>query len=121
MASLRSHEGYLLIDHRCSPGVSDELMKAAGLWEGAGVGKQESATFTCAHCEAVVVLNPKRTRERGFCPKCTHYVCDPCEARRVASGYQCFNFKAMVDRLLNKAAHETRSEVFQSPTIKVGV
>lgn len=96
-------------------------MVKAGLWKGSGQGFKESATFTCADCERVVVLNPQRTRERGYCPKCDHYLCDDCETRRVASGYQCFNFKAMVDRILNQAAKETRSEAFQSPTLIVGV
>lgn len=117
MNSKRSHEGVMTIDHSASPGVPDEIMVKSGYWPGAGKGKQESATFTCAHCERVVVVNPKRTRERGYCPKCDHYVCDTCETHRVASGYQCFNFKAMVDRLLNKAEKDRVSEVFQPPNL----
>ena len=30
----------------------------------------------CAHCNATVLLNPKRTRPRGWCRKCSAYVCD---------------------------------------------
>lgn len=38
----------------------------------------EADTSTCSHCQRVVVLNPDRTRERGFCRKCYHYICDQC-------------------------------------------
>lgn len=38
----------------------------------------EAATATCRHCCRVVVLNPARTRERGYCRRCNSYVCDSC-------------------------------------------
>lgn len=81
-----THEGYLMIDHRESPGISQELEAAAGLPPGAGRGVFESATYTCNHCNFVVVINPLRTRARGYCVKCDHYVCDACEAARVITG-----------------------------------
>lgn len=59
MKSIRSLEGYLLIDNRCS-----------------GDGMQENPVATCQHCHAQVILNPLRTRERGFCRSCFGYVCD---------------------------------------------
>lgn len=58
--SLRSLEGYLLID------------QSACL----GGGKQESAVLTCTHCHRQIVINPLRTRERNHCRKCDAYVCD---------------------------------------------
>jgi hypothetical protein len=76
--SKRSHEGYLLIDNRTAGGV---LL--------------ESATITCSHCQCVVVLNPDRSRSRGYCPKCDHYVCDGCEAVRGASG-ECRPFERII-------------------------
>lgn len=81
MLSKRSLEGYLLIDHRAT---------------GIG-GMVESATLTCSHCQRQVVLNPARTRERHYCPKCDHYVCDGCEAVRVASGGACRTYKQIMD------------------------
>ncbi len=78
MRSKRRHEGWLLIDNRHAPGVT--LAQARVFGEpvaGAGAGGAfESATVTCAHCHAVVVLNPQRTRARGYCRCCDHYVCD---------------------------------------------
>ena len=119
MASLRRHEGYLLIDHKGGPGVPDEIMVANGFEAGSGKGKYESATYTCSHCEATVVLNPQRTRERGYCRKCDHYVCDTCKAQRVASGGVCKPFKAMVNELLNVLDKRPESsETFQSPLLR---
>jgi len=72
-------EGRLLIDHRNSPGISGEELAAAGLKHlqpmPAGV-TWESATVTCAHCGVIVILNPNRSRPRGYCRKCDSYVCD---------------------------------------------
>lgn len=119
MSSLRRHEGYMLIDNSNSPGVPDALVVAQGLPAGSGKIKFESATFTCSHCEAVVVMNPNRQRSRGYCPKCDHYVCDNCEARRAASGGECLPFKVMVEQFLNQVAKvTTTSEIFQSPVIR---
>ena len=79
MASLRRQEGYLLIDNSCGPGVPDALIQAAsraGKPPVGGRGVFESATVTCAHCHAIIVLNPDRSRPRHYCPSCDHYVCD---------------------------------------------
>lgn len=78
MSSLRRHEGYLLIDNTNGPGVSAEFIQQSGkdvpiVGEGK---KYESATVTCSHCHAVVILNPDRSRPRHHCRKCDHYVCD---------------------------------------------
>lgn len=96
--SKRSLEGYLLIDHRAAEGGIDGAVpvRAGALFE--------SATITCSHCQRQVVLNPGRTRERGYCPKCDHYVCDTCEAVRVTSGGVCKTFKQIMDEAQNAAA-----------------
>lgn len=80
MLTRRSREGYLLIDHRNSPGVPEAMAQAAGLDPRAlGAGKLfESATITCGHCGGIVVLNPNRSRERGHCMRCDAYICDVC-------------------------------------------
>jgi hypothetical protein len=80
MRSKRSHEGWLYIDNRDAPAVT---AAQAAAWApgrevvGAGVnGVYESALITCSHCQRTVVLNPQRSRERGYCRKCDHYICD---------------------------------------------
>jgi hypothetical protein len=95
--SKRSQEGSILIDHRASPGVAPEMSRYTNLPDGAGRGIFESPTFTCSHCQRVVVMNPARTRSRGYCRKCDHYVCDNCEAKRVKSGGVCYTYKQYID------------------------
>ena len=75
MLTQRSREGYLLIDHSDSPGVTAEFVRGLAPVVGAGQ-KYESATKTCVHCNGIVILNPDRSRQRGFCRKCNSYVCD---------------------------------------------
>lgn len=94
--SKRSHQGYLLIDHRNSPGIPDEVVVKAGMPAGAGRGVYESATYTCSHCQRVVVINPLRTRAREWCFKCDHYVCDGC-AKVMATTGECLTFQRVIN------------------------
>lgn len=93
----RSHEGYLMIDHRATrvPGAPVFF---------------ESATITCSHCQRVVVLNPDRSRSRGYCPKCDHYICDECEAARVASGGACRPFEQIIEETQEAAVRREQEE-----------
>lgn len=82
MKSKRAQEGYLLLENRFAP--AHTLAQAAAFKHktghdliGAGMrGTFESATITCSHCQRTVVLNPDRSRPRGWCTKCDHYICD---------------------------------------------
>lgn len=78
MPTKSRREGYLLIDHRNSPGVTSEMVLASGRPAPiVGEGQiYESPTITCCHCGVGVILNPNRTRPRGYCRNCDHYVCD---------------------------------------------
>ena len=91
----RSREGYLLIDHRDSPGLDHPQLGPGSFYE--------SPTRNCSHCERLIVLNPKRTRSRGYCPKCDSYVCDWCEAKRVSTGI-CYSMKQRIDEFMDQAA-----------------
>ncbi len=73
--------GYVLIDHRASPGFTEEQAKELHLpYQQVKEGKMfETASLTCAHCKSAVIKNPLRTRERAHCFKCNHYICDICE------------------------------------------
>ena len=89
-------EGYLTIDHRASPG----LTQSQALWMGldpkqVGEGKfMEAGTLTCCHCNSVVILNPLRIRERGHCRKCDAYICD-----NPACHVECKPFLVKLDEL----------------------
>lgn len=98
--SKQHHEGYLLIDQREAPPVPINPLlvgKPEALPVASG-SMYESATITCCHCQVVVVLNPLRTRERGYCSKCDHYVCD-----HPTCNSQCVPFKKIVDDALEAA------------------
>ena len=106
MFSKREQESYVLIDHRAGDGITQEMAATAGLdipvIPVPGGRMFESPAIVCHHCERLVVLNPDRSRSRGYCPKCDHYVCDQCEAERVRTG-TCMPFKDMIYEILNQA------------------
>ena len=80
--------GYLEIDQRAVPA---ELPPGAQRYF-------EADTYTCSHCERVVVMNPSRIRERYKCNGCNHHICDDCTAKRV-SGEPCKTFAQVIDEL----------------------
>lgn len=79
-------EGYYTIDHRSFNGKL-----------------QEMGTYTCSHCNKIVVLNPERIRNRAYCPKCDHNICDTCEDERVRTGL-CNPFKKQADEYYDLAS-----------------
>src|SRR2546428_10079829 len=101
--SKRNQEGYISIDHRMSPGITEadlltipeyrrkEFQATRGLFE--------SPTIRCCHCGTIVVLNPGRTRARSYCQKCDHYVCD-----QYFCTTNCTPFEKIIDNTLEQAA-----------------
>lgn len=105
MHSKRELEGYVLIDHRDSPGITPEQAALAGngtMPVGRGM-RFESATINCHVCKRLVILNPDRTRPRAYCPKHDAYSCDWCEAERVRTG-ECHPFQKVLDDFVDAAA-----------------
>jgi hypothetical protein len=103
MFSKRSLEGYTMIDHRESPGITPE--EAAQCPGTIPVGKGtmfESPFITCSHCQRGVVLNPDRSRPRGYCHKCDKYICDQCTAELFNTGV-CRPIAQVVDEILEAA------------------
>lgn len=70
----------------------------------------EAHTYTCTHCQRVVVMNPARTRERYKCSGCNHHVCDDCAALR-HQGAACRTFAQVVDEARERAARQSASPV----------
>ena len=85
--------GYLLVDHRASPGLPEEIARMAGYDPRlCREGKVfESRTMTCAHCRGSVVPHPARTRARASCLQCDNregaYICDACDFERNQPDY----------------------------------
>ena len=108
MKSLRSNEGYFMLDHRHGDPVPDVNIREAGLPPGAGRGLFEAPTYTCHHCQAVVVINPNRQRERAYCRGCDHYICDACGVIR-AQTLKCETFSQKVDQILAQATGQAEA------------
>lgn len=89
--------GYLEVDQR-----------ASGIPVANGMSHFEADTYTCTHCEAVVVMNPMRKRERYKCINCNHHICDPCAAKH-AHGEPCVTYRQKVEEYLNQLARQTDS------------
>jgi hypothetical protein len=97
--SQRSQEGYLMVDHRASPGINSSKFQCMGLplKEGSVV---EVATLTCSHCKTVCIRNPLRVRDRGYCIKCNHYICDGCAIALKVTGV-CRPWNQVVDEVMD--------------------
>lgn len=100
-------EGYLIIDHRASPGLPADIARMNGFDpHHTGEGKLfEAASLTCRHCKTVVIKNPLRMRERENCPKCSnHYICDFCAAEMRQPDYNHLPFEAKVEATVDALA-----------------
>ena len=106
--SKRMSAGYLMIDHRHSPGLSDDQIAQSGLPPGAGRGLYEEAFVSCSHCQAVILLRHDRTRPRAHCSGCDRYICDGCEFKRVNLGEGCKTAAQQIDEILERAIKDTR-------------
>lgn len=78
--------GYLEVDNRASGGRH-----------------LEADTYTCTHCQRVVVMNPLRKRERYKCGGCNHHICDDCAALR-ATGAPCRTWAQKIDEVASQQA-----------------
>jgi hypothetical protein len=99
--SKRSKEGYLMIDNRAAyMPVPDKDLHENNLPPEAGRGLFETSTYTCSHCESIVVMNPMRTREREYCRGCDSYICDGCGYEK-KQGKPCKTMKQIIDEAMN--------------------
>ncbi len=102
--SLRNGAGYLQIDHRDSPGISvADVAHIPGAMAVAGGAVMETDVYQCSHCQRTIALHAPQARmkDRGYCPKCDHYVCNACEAARAKSGI-CVPMAQVVDAIGNQ-------------------
>lgn len=115
--SKKSHEGYLLVDHRASPGLPEDIAVKAGLDPRmTSEGKvYESATIGCCHCGGVVIKNPLRVRDRAHCVQCDKYICDWCDLARSKPDYIHRSFDELSD--LVTSGRFTISGSMSNPTL----
>jgi len=103
--------GYLMVDHRASPGIPADKARAMGLDPSlVGEGKMmEADTLFCAHCNTPVIINPLRTRARAHCMACSGaYICDLCDGERRRPDYQHLPFRQIVDLVATGEATPVR-------------
>src|ERR1700677_973419 len=87
MPSKSTPQGWLLIDNRLAPPEP-------------GIPRfVEAGIVGCSHCRRQAVLNPERERERGYCRKCDHYICDQC-----AAVGECKPFDRFIDQAMTALA-----------------
>ena len=62
---------------------------------------EEHDTFTCHHCNAVVVCDaPPAPPKGGFCLQCMSKICDKCEARPwAAENGKCVPFEKRLEQI----------------------
>lgn len=113
---LSRHEGYLEIDHRASPGIPRHIALQLGLNpDEVGEGKRlEAATLSCKHCGGAWIKNPDRTRERGYCKVCDHYVCDDCKGAMSLPNYVHQTKEDIVEAVTRAVANHTSPD-FDKP------
>lgn len=85
-------EGYFMVDNRLAP-PTEGLPRFL-----------ETSTRTCGHCQQIVIMNPGRVRQRTFCKKCDHYVCDNCAAVMWQTG-ECQDIQRTIDKVLERSQH----------------
>jgi predicted RNA-binding Zn-ribbon protein involved in translation (DUF1610 family) len=85
--SRRSHEGYLMVDHRASPGLPGKPKF------------EEKTTYGCPHCGNHVIINRLRTRERAYCARCDDTICDLCAEARLNPDYVHRSIKELADMI----------------------
>lgn len=117
MRTQRSREGYLLIDHRASPGLPADVAQSLGLDPRLTAEGQilEAASLTCAHCKTVVMKNPLRQRARAHCLKCDHYICDLCHAVTQAADYLHLPYEQRVELTIAAVEHGRSPEALIVP------
>ena len=80
--------------------------RASGIPVANGASHFEADTYTCSHCQAVVVMNPARKRERYKCYGCAHHICDNCAAEMQANGV-CTPYQKKVEEYFEQLARQT--------------
>lgn len=109
-------ECYLEVD--AGAGVPAEILIGLGLPPELGRGHHELKIFTCSHCQNPILVNPWRTRERAWCRKCDHYICDGCGAELHRTGL-CKPFRFIVHEIAEAADKGLSPRSVDIPTILI--
>lgn len=105
--SLSSHSGYLIIDHKDSPGIKPEDIpeRLRSSTQPVGAGQvYETDVQHCTHCQRAIVLYivNKKNDIRDYCSYCHHYICRSCAKILKITG-KCIPFKQVFDKANDQA------------------
>ena len=103
--SKRRHEGYLQIQNEHGPSFGEETARRFNLVQAPSGGTLEIATYTCHHCQRVVVLNKARLESREWCWNCDHYICSQCGLNR-RLGVGCQPMKKIMEAVQTQAIRD---------------
>jgi predicted RNA-binding Zn-ribbon protein involved in translation (DUF1610 family) len=92
--------GYFELDHR---GTDAPLMDIPG-----GQRYFEADTYTCSHCQLVVIVDRSKTQYK--CSGCAHHICDRCAAKKKA-GAPCKTYLQAVDEAMESASRGLGSRI----------
>lgn len=90
--SVKGAKSYYYLDNRNSDVPIVQMMANGEVLVIPPGALVEMKSLTCAHCNFVVMLNPKRTRERAHCRRCNQYICG-----RPGCRAECNYIEEMVD------------------------
>jgi hypothetical protein len=91
----KTSESYMLIDHRCSPGMPADYCERVGM-PLTGGSVVELAVLQCGHCTQPLIKNPWRKRERAWCMLCDSYICDSCDGIRREPDYVHITWRVVI-------------------------
>jgi hypothetical protein len=102
MSRLDRQLGEFEIDHRASPGIDETQARELGMpFSVPGGTSLRGVSLGCKHCGGVVMLNPDRTRARGYCQLCDAYICDICDKVRQDANYVHRNIDQLTDMVMS--------------------
>jgi hypothetical protein len=95
-------EGYLEINTGAGLSAEDAAKGPPGTMPIPADKKIQLATLKCTHCPKGIVFNPFRSRPRGYCRACDHYICDECAVVMKVNGGNCVPYKKLTEITLNQ-------------------
>lgn len=94
--------GELTIDHRASPGLTEEQARRMGYDFGHDLLREGKLficdTIGCIHCGGVWKVNYARKRERHYCSYCGNYQCDACHAASREPDYVHYTINELAEK-----------------------
>ncbi len=102
MKTLTSGGGYLIIDHKESPGLTPEDVAKSPGAIAVGAGQFfETDTKICSHCSRQVIIEIRtKGAQPAVCPKCHAFICKRCDKLRMKT-HECIPMLKRIEEAVN--------------------